>query len=36
MLVTEVAGVEDNVVAFTVSVGTGDAEAEVGGFEGED
>jgi hypothetical protein len=32
---TEVAGVEDYVVAFAVAEGAGDAEAEVGGFEGE-
>ena len=35
MLVAGVAGVEDYIVAFAVSVGAGDAEAEVGGFEGE-
>ena len=28
-------GVEDEVVAFAVSPGTGDAEAEAGGLEGE-
>jgi hypothetical protein len=31
----EVAGVEDYVVTFAVSVGLGDAEAEVVGLEGE-
>jgi hypothetical protein len=32
----DVAGVEDEVVAFAVAVGFGDAEAEAGGDEEED
>jgi hypothetical protein len=31
-----VAGVEDEVVAFAVAIGFGDAEAQSGGFESED
>src|ERR1035437_3876623 len=31
----EIAGVEDDVVAFAVAVGAGDAETEVRGFEDE-
>jgi hypothetical protein len=31
----EIAGVEDDVVAFAVAVGTGDSEAEAGRFESE-
>ncbi len=34
--VGEVAGVEDEVVAFAVAVGFGDAEAKAGGDEEED
>jgi hypothetical protein len=32
---TYLAGIEDEVVAFTVSVGLGDGESEADGFEGE-
>jgi hypothetical protein len=31
----EFAGVEDDIVAFTVAEGLGDAESEAGGFQGE-